>query len=132
MGVGNRQRTVDGADPAARAIVADPAAQDLAAAALVTSLLSDPWGQISPSVYETGRLVTLAEWLPGHRARVDFLLAGQRPDGAWAAGDEYGLVPTLSATEALLSAVPVHGATVVDAARRGLDRLCDWLTGPDG
>lgn len=122
---------VSGGDPAPEQPVGlDPTAPDAAADALVAGLLSDPWGQISPSVYETGRLVTLAPWLTGHRERVQFLLATQRRDGAWAAGDEYGLVPTLSATEALLSTVRSAAApdpASAEAARRGLDRLLRWL-----
>jgi hypothetical protein len=70
---------------------------------LVAGLLDRPWGQVSPSVYETGRLVTLAPWLTGHRARIDHLLAAQRPDGGWGLPG-YDLVPTLSAVEGLLSA----------------------------
>ncbi|SEK89559.1 prenyltransferase/squalene oxidase repeat-containing protein [Nonomuraea pusilla] len=71
---------------------------------LVAELMAKPWGQVSPSVYETGRLVTLAPWLVGHRERVAYLLARQRADGSWGAPDGYALVPTLSATEALLAA----------------------------
>ncbi|MFC5752169.1 prenyltransferase/squalene oxidase repeat-containing protein [Actinomadura rugatobispora] len=70
---------------------------------LIAGLVDEPWGQVSPSVYETGRLVTLAPWLAGHDRRVEFLLATQRPDGGWGAPDGYALVPTLSATEALLT-----------------------------
>ncbi|MEV4083731.1 hypothetical protein AB0J43_26065, partial [Nonomuraea fuscirosea] len=66
---------------------------------LVTSLMLRPWGQVSTSVYETGRLVSLAPWLTGHRARIDYLIRTQRQDGAWGAPDGYGVVPTLSATE---------------------------------
>ncbi len=75
---------------------------DVASAAdeLVRGLMLQPWGQVSPSVYETGRLVTLAPWLVGHRDRVAYLIGTQRPDGAWGALDGYALVPTLSATEA--------------------------------
>ncbi|MFI0484236.1 prenyltransferase/squalene oxidase repeat-containing protein [Actinomadura sp. 9N215] len=71
---------------------------------LIEGLVSHPWGQVSPSVYETGRVVTFTPWLSGHEKRVDFLLETQRPDGAWGVPDDgYALVPTLSATEALLS-----------------------------
>jgi len=77
----------------------EAAAQDL-----VDGLQRHPWGQTSPSVYETGRLVTLSPWLTGHAERVAYLLATQRSDGAWGLPDDgYALVPTLSATEALLS-----------------------------
>jgi halimadienyl-diphosphate synthase len=71
---------------------------------LVDGLQRRPWGQTSASVYETGRLVTLSPWLTGHAERVAYLLKTQRPDGGWGAPDNgYALVPTLSATEALLS-----------------------------
>jgi halimadienyl-diphosphate synthase len=83
-----------------------PAAMiDLAAQAqkLIATLVSRPWGQISPSVYETGRLVVLAPWLTEHRGRVEYLLRMQRPDGGWGGPAGYALVPTLSATDALLA-----------------------------
>nr|WP_225312064.1 prenyltransferase/squalene oxidase repeat-containing protein [Microbispora cellulosiformans] len=96
-------------------------------------MMSRPWGQVSPSVYETGRLVTLAPWLLGHEDRVAYLVATQRPDGAWGVPDGYGLVPTLSATEALLS-VLIRGDQVGDrevligAVRRGLRVVSGWLS----
>ncbi|GAA4076340.1 prenyltransferase/squalene oxidase repeat-containing protein [Actinomadura miaoliensis] len=73
------------------------------ARALVATLTREPWGQVSPSLYETARLVTLAPWLTGHERRVRHLLESQRPDGGWGAPGGYALVPTLSATEALLT-----------------------------
>lgn len=90
---------------------------------LLASLLSNPWGQLSPSIYETGRLVTLAPWLTGHRKRVAFLLKQQHADGSWGGPAAYGLVPTLSATEALLTEIgrsPQALPTLLAAARRGL------------
>ncbi|WP_245657868.1 prenyltransferase/squalene oxidase repeat-containing protein [Herbidospora mongoliensis] len=72
---------------------------------LLDDLMARPWGDVSPSVYETGRMVTLAPWLGGHIERIEYLCAEQRPDGVWGPPDGYDLVPTLSATEALLSAV---------------------------
>jgi hypothetical protein len=108
----------------------------VAAQALIAELLDNPWGQVSPSVYETGRLVTLNPWLTGDAERIRFLLDTQRPDGGWGAPDDgYALVPTLSATEALLSARrrhQGHGAVVAEltqAAVRGLDVLSDVLSG---
>ncbi|MBP2326670.1 hypothetical protein JOF56_007055 [Kibdelosporangium banguiense] len=75
----------------------------------ITDLLSvvsdDSAGQISPSVYETARLVSGAPWLAGHSARVRFLLSAQNPGGDWGSPDGYDVVPTLSATEALLTAM---------------------------
>ncbi|GAB3146393.1 hypothetical protein GCM10027290_28080 [Micromonospora sonneratiae] len=106
---------------------------------LLTSMTLDPSGRTSPSVYETGRLVALAPWLTGHSERVAYLLAMQRPDGGWGAPDGYGLVPTLSATEALLAALSrrdptgryeTRPAELAAAADRGLRRLFGWLATP--
>lgn len=109
-------------------------AADLATAAgeLVSSLMLRPWGQVSTSIYETGRMVTLAPWLVGHLERIDYLIGAQRQDGGWGAPDGYGLVPTLSATEAILSAL-ARGDRGPDlerlalAAERGLRVLAAWL-----
>ncbi|XVQ11935.1 prenyltransferase/squalene oxidase repeat-containing protein [Spirillospora sp. CA-255316] len=120
---------------------------DIAASAqeIIDDLVEHPWGGSSPSVYETGRLVSLAPWLTGHAERLRFLLAEQRPDGGWGLPhDGYALIPTLSATEALLSALStepggaarpapgmlVPGLPVADvgrAAGRGLRLLSGWL-----
>ncbi|TDC50769.1 hypothetical protein E1281_21480 [Actinomadura sp. KC345] len=110
----------------------------LSAQEIVDALAERPWGSSSPSVYETGRLVSLAPWLTGHGERLRFLLAEQRTDGGWGLPEHgYALVPTLSATEALLSAlgtgpspedprgIPV--ATVARSAGRGLRLLSEWL-----
>ncbi|WP_019632368.1 prenyltransferase/squalene oxidase repeat-containing protein [Actinomadura atramentaria] len=106
-----------------------------AAAELVASLVEHPWGQVSPSVYETGRLVAHTPWLTGHRERVAFLLAAQRPDGSWGAPVAgYALVPTLSATDALLSVLRAdpgaHGGAVAHAAARALDAVFTRFSGP--
>jgi halimadienyl-diphosphate synthase len=107
-----------------------------AAQRLVTGLLAEPWGQVSPSVYETGRLITLAPWLVWHTQRVEYLLAAQRPDGRWGAPEDgYALVPTLSATEALLATLRRSGPRdpmMAAAAQRGLRILTGWLAGRDG
>jgi len=115
---------------------------DLAARELIADILARPWGRVSPSVYETGRLVTLAPWLAGHSRRVEFLVSAQLHDGSWGAPDGYALVPTLSATEALLTTLrrmhdragttaagPVGRASVADAASRGLRMLFGCLHG---
>jgi hypothetical protein len=111
-----------------------------AARALIAGIVATPWGQVSPSVYETGRLVTLSPWLTGHARRIAFLLDEQRPDGAWGPPDDgYALVPTLSASEALLSAlcdgtVPpgsgLDGAVLANAVGAGLRYLSRLLPGP--
>jgi squalene-hopene cyclase-like protein/prenyltransferase/squalene oxidase-like repeat protein len=93
---------------------------------LVASLVEQPWGQVSPSIYETGRLVSLAPWLAGHTARLRFLLGTQREDGGWGGPHAYALVPTLSATEALVAAHRVPralAAAVAAAAEAGLRAL---------
>ncbi|MFB4298140.1 prenyltransferase/squalene oxidase repeat-containing protein [Actinomadura sp. NTSP31] len=118
-------------EPRAAAAVSAP---DLAERAntLVTGLLADPWGRMSPSVYETGRLVALAPWLTGHRERLGHLAGTQRPDGGWGAPGAYALVPTLSATDAILTELG-GGASGTDrgvlarSAARGLDTLTGLL-----
>ncbi|WP_230880845.1 terpene cyclase/mutase family protein [Planomonospora sp. ID91781] len=113
---------------------ADPAA---GARELVAGLLARPWGQVSPSVYETGRVVSLAPWLAGHAERVAFLVTAQRADGGWGRPEGgYALVPTLSATEALLAELrrpsPCADPVVLaGAVRRGLEAARRW-SGPDG
>ncbi|POM25503.1 Terpentedienyl-diphosphate synthase [Actinomadura rubteroloni] len=104
-----------------------------AASELVAGLLEHPWGQVSPSVYETGRLVAHVPWLTGHAERVAFLLAAQRPDGTWGAPvDGYALVPTLSATDALLSVLRADGPreNLVGAAALALHALFTRLSAP--
>ncbi|MBE1531649.1 prenyltransferase/squalene oxidase repeat-containing protein [Actinomadura algeriensis] len=125
--------------PVPSAIWTSDAEPHLAAATdeLIADLVAHPWGQATPSVYETGRLVTLVPWLTGHVERVEFLLARQRPDGAWGAPDDgYALVPTLSAAEALLSvlvaptgAYPADAA-VAPAAARALAAISGRMCGP--
>ncbi|MDX8036155.1 prenyltransferase/squalene oxidase repeat-containing protein [Lentzea sp. BCCO 10_0856] len=88
---------------------------------LLAQLADDPLSGVSPSVYETGRLVALAPWLKGHHARVRYLLDAQHPDGTWGGPGEYALVPTLSAVDALGR----H-----PAARRGLQALRKLLSRP--
>lgn len=104
---------------------ATPADVATAAADLVAGLALDPWGSVRPSVYETGRLVALAPWLEGHRQRIEYLLDTQRADGGWGGPGGYALVPTLSATDGLLSALGVGPAT-----ERGLAALAGLLRAP--
>ncbi|MDA3649400.1 cytochrome P450 [Saccharopolyspora indica] len=89
---------------------------------VVADLVADPGGNLYPSVYETGRLVSLVPWLTGHEKRIEFLLSAQQPDGAWSGPGTVALVPTLSAVEALLAAGRT-GASV----DRGLSAAADLL-----
>ncbi|MFB4313698.1 prenyltransferase/squalene oxidase repeat-containing protein [Actinomadura sp. 21ATH] len=110
---------------------------DVAAAArgIVDDLVAWPGGRSSPSVYETGRLVSLAPWLSGQPERLRYLVRAQRADGAWGLPhDGYALVPTLSATEALLGALDgpedpagPPRAELLKAADQGLRRLHGML-----
>ncbi|MFV2086305.1 prenyltransferase/squalene oxidase repeat-containing protein [Micromonospora sp. LOL_021] len=99
---------------------------DRAAQEIVDRLPGQSWGRTDVSVYETARLVSLAPWLTGHRARVRHLLASQQPDGSWGGPGGYALVPTLSAVEALLGVAAVPAAvrstatSLPDATMRGL------------
>ncbi|MES9539116.1 MULTISPECIES: prenyltransferase/squalene oxidase repeat-containing protein [unclassified Actinomadura] len=132
--------TVEEAGPDAPE-AADPDPHDLhtAADALVADLVRAPWGRSSPSVYETGRLVSLAPWLTGHSRRIRFLLDTQRPDGGWGPPDPgYALVPSLSATEALLSVLVSEGrrwpsgvyvAEVTRGAGRAMRTVARWIYG---
>jgi hypothetical protein len=88
---------------------------------LVTAVLADPTGGMYGSVYETGRLVSLAPWLAGHDNRVDFLLRSQLADGSWGGPGDYAVVPTLSAVEALLTvAARENRSSLRTAAERGV------------
>ncbi|MDG4757097.1 prenyltransferase/squalene oxidase repeat-containing protein [Micromonospora sp. WMMD710] len=101
-------------------VLAEPATD--AARELIAGLALRPWGQVAPSVYETGRLVADAPWLAGHDQRIAFLRRGQRRDGAWGPTEGYALVPTLSATDALLSVV-ADGAAGTDLIAPVADAL---------
>lgn len=88
-------------------VVHHPAVEKVrrSASVLVADMASDPYGLISPSIYETARVVTLASSLDGHWKRMQYLLASQHQDGHWGGAPGYDLVPTLSATEALLTSL---------------------------
>ncbi|MEV0808224.1 prenyltransferase/squalene oxidase repeat-containing protein [Micromonospora sp. NPDC050200] len=100
---------------------------------LIAEMMLEPSGQTSPSTYETARLVSLAPWLTGHPERVRHLLHTQRADGGWGPPEGYALVPTLSATEALLgvfrSQPPTGRAELAGAINRALQVLSGWLDG---
>ncbi|NEA36911.1 prenyltransferase/squalene oxidase repeat-containing protein [Streptomyces sp. SID13031] len=69
---------------------------------LVDELAAEAGSLVSPSVYESARLVSSAPWLDGHASRVRFLIDRQQDDGTWGGPAGYTLAPTLSAIEALL------------------------------
>ncbi|WP_341716734.1 prenyltransferase/squalene oxidase repeat-containing protein [Micromonospora sp. FIMYZ51] len=85
---------------------------------LLAFLDREPAGQVSNSVYETGRLVSDAPWLGGHGKRLAYLLARQGSDGSWGPPGGYALVPTASAVEALLAEL-VRGGPTGPAATSG-------------
>jgi hypothetical protein len=107
---------------------------ELAARQLVLECLVDPWGEISPSIYDTAMAV---KWLPPSlrpTGAIAYLLRHQQPDGSWGRhpGVSYRLVPTVAATCALLhlllETIPeeskLTGAeTYAQAARQGLSFL---------
>lgn len=98
------------------------------AATIVTEMVTDDWGQVSTSYYDTARLVVLAPWLDGHADRVEHLVATQRPDGTWGGPDGYAMVPTLSATAALLAeASRPGGDRLLPTVRAGLAAVRHWL-----
>ena len=47
---------------------------DRAVTRLLDQVRGNPLGHVSPSWYETARLLVLAPWLPGHADRLRFLL----------------------------------------------------------
>ncbi|MER7460527.1 prenyltransferase/squalene oxidase repeat-containing protein [Micromonospora sp. NPDC126480] len=103
---------------------------------LLSTMERDRAGGVTPSVYETARLISDAPWLAGHRRRLDWLIAAQHGDGSWGAGDGYAVVPTVSAVEALLATLRRHEADdglapeVPAAAGRGLAALAAMVAAP--
>lgn len=98
------------------------------------ALVASDAGTVSPSLYETARVVSDAPWLSGHDERLRYLLSAQEPDGAWGPHVGYALVPTLSATEALLRvtaapspADPPDIPGLLPATDRALRALVDRL-----
>jgi halimadienyl-diphosphate synthase len=87
---------------------------------LLARAAADEHGAVSPSVYETSRLVRAARWLDGHGARLRYLVAAQQEDGTWGPPDGYALVPTLGATEALLAELRELRDPAPDAPPRGV------------
>ncbi|MFJ8578850.1 prenyltransferase/squalene oxidase repeat-containing protein [Micromonospora sp. NPDC093277] len=132
--------TTDGRASAHRGRVGVPPGDEVGATDpvrdLIASMARDPSGQTSPSVYETGRLLSLAPWLPGHDLRIGWLLTQQRADGGWGGPEGYAVVPSLSAVEALLAVLgrgdpgPATAADLTGAAERGLRFVAARLGDP--
>ncbi|WP_338742771.1 hypothetical protein [Actinomadura luteofluorescens] len=112
---GRGGRGMAAAVPGAHAVTA---ADRAAAERLLGRAAPGPGAGMSLSVYETARLVRLAPWVWGHHARIDYLVALQRRDGTWGGPDLYALVPTLSATEALLHLACARDRSPVRAEHR--------------
>ena len=103
------------------------------ASQLLCDSLADPWGAISPSIYETAQVIRLlpADLRPA--SSICFVLNRQQADGSWGAHlpPVYRLVPTLSAICMLLHLTleAVEGEGMIDApmyvraARAGLSYL---------
>jgi halimadienyl-diphosphate synthase len=109
---------------------------DTVVAGLLSEVSGNDFGHVSPSIYETARLVSDAPWLTGDCARVRFVLSAQNPDGGWGPPDGYDIVPTLSATEALLTALrrpesicDLELGAVIRATADGLRMLSGRLGG---
>lgn len=91
---------------------------------LLARMAADSYGDFSPSLYETARVVTFAPRLSGHEGRIRFLLREQGADGGWGGPGEYALLPTLSATEALFAELArTADPEVGQAVHRGLHAL---------
>src|SRR5436309_10335868 len=50
---------------------------------LVQECLNDPWGEISPSIYDTALVITLLEPASQWEKSISFLSQKQFPDGSW-------------------------------------------------
>jgi halimadienyl-diphosphate synthase len=102
--------------------------RERAVRSLWRTVYHQPWGQMSPSIYETARLVALAPWLRGHGERLRFLARTARGDGGWGRPGPYGLVPTLSAVDAALAAIR-RGDAVPHGLPAALERGLAFLAG---
>ncbi len=89
------------------------------ASTLLAQVAAGP-GPVSPAVYDTARLASLVPGLPGHERRISYLMRSQSADGSWGEADGYAVVPTLSATEALLARLRSGEDRVAGAAAAGV------------
>jgi len=77
---------------------------------LIAQMTADETGRVAVALYDTARLVALAPGLAGHEARLEHLLREQGRAGVWGGPEGYAVVPTLSATAALLTELHRAGA----------------------
>lgn len=112
-----------------------PSQIEWASQQLLQESIDDPWGDVSPAIYDTARVLLLPRSLQPEGS-LDFILRQQKDDGSWGEPDAYCLVPTLAATASLLHLTlkAAHGeevagdaSTVSLAAWRGLDFLASAL-----
>ncbi|MTD57076.1 hypothetical protein [Amycolatopsis pithecellobii] len=95
---------------------------------LLAAMATDSFGDFSPSLYETARVVALAPRLAGHAGRIRFLLGEQKTSGEWGGPGAYALLPTLSATDALFAELTrTADPQAVRAVHRGLLALSGML-----
>jgi hypothetical protein len=114
-----------------------PSQIEWAAQQLIQESIDDSWGDISPAIYDTSRILLLPRSLQPEGS-LDFILCQQKDDGSWGGPDAYCLVPTLAATSSLLhltlkaaqgEEISGDASTISLAAWRGLDFLASALPG---
>lgn len=112
-----------------------PSQIEMAAQQLIQESMDDLWGDVSPAVYDTARVLRLPRSLQPEGS-LDFLLRNQEEDGSWGGSHAYSLVPSLAATASLLDLTlnAAHGEEIAGdasdvslAAWRGLDFLAHTL-----
>jgi halimadienyl-diphosphate synthase len=102
---------------------------------MIQESLSDPRGDVSPSIYETACVITFLPAPSRKPESINYLLQQQCSEGSWRQPGipcEYALVPTLAATLCFLhlsfqaasgEPVPIACHALGQAARRGLGFL---------
>jgi hypothetical protein len=112
-----------------------PSQIEMAAQQLIQESMDDLWGDVSPAIYDTARVLLLERSLQPSGS-LDFLLRHQKQDGSWGTPHAYCLVPSLAATASLLDLtlkaargeeIAGDASDVSLAAWRGLDFLAHAL-----